>query len=297
MPAQTLTTARTSAGSVRPLPLLFASRDASSTHSLPHSPLVTEPMEADLARQVEYDMDEQGQLSPAAPPPHLRSSPSASARTRNTDQLWLDALNRDRKRDGLALISYEVFEIIMDKIEKEWFDLVRPTPSFSGVGRSRLTHPPSRLAQTRNVPKRTNALPSEDSKCAICDDGECENANAIVFCDGCNLAVHQGPSRSSPPLPHPAPADLLSENDPQTATACPTSPKASGSAASAPSHPTSPSRASCARAPTAPSSRRRRASGPTCCAPSGSPTRASATRSTWSPSTASSTSPRAGGSS
>ncbi|GJN89086.1 hypothetical protein Rhopal_002060-T1 [Rhodotorula paludigena] len=101
-----------------------------------------QPLEAELAKQVEYDMDEQ-------------------------DQLWLDSLNADRKRDGHAPISYEVFEVIMDKIEKEWFDL------------------------TRNVPKRTNALPSEDSKCAICDDGECENANAIVFCDGCNLAVHQ----------------------------------------------------------------------------------------------------------
>ncbi|BGP39688.1 hypothetical protein JCM10449v2_003639 [Rhodotorula kratochvilovae] len=127
-----------------------------------------QPMEAELARQVEYDMDEQGQHRLLSPPKHARELTEMTPSTRPpADQLWLDALNADRKRDGLPLISYEVFEIIMDKIEKEWFDL------------------------TRNIPKRTNALPSEDSKCAICDDGECENANAIVFCDGCNLAVHQ----------------------------------------------------------------------------------------------------------
>lgn len=33
-------------------------------------------------------------------------------------------VNAERKREGHAAISYEVFEIVMDKIEKEWFDLV-----------------------------------------------------------------------------------------------------------------------------------------------------------------------------
>lgn len=54
-----------------------------------------------------------------------------------------------------------------------------------------------RMSQTKNIPKPDMALPSEDSTCAICDDAEGENSNAIVFCDGCNLAVHQGLTTSS----------------------------------------------------------------------------------------------------
>ncbi|CAL1713966.1 unnamed protein product [Somion occarium] len=101
-----------------------------------------EPLESELLVQVEYDMDEQ-------------------------DQEWLDAVNADRKKEQIDKVSYETFEIIMDRLEKEWFDL------------------------TKNIPKPDLALPSEDSTCAICDDSEGENTNAIVFCDGCNLAVHQ----------------------------------------------------------------------------------------------------------
>lgn len=101
-----------------------------------------EPLEKDLAIQVEYDMDDQ-------------------------DQEWLDAVNVERKKDQLNVVAYETFEIVMDRLEKEYFDL------------------------TKNIPKSDYAMPSEDSTCAICDDSEGENSNAIVFCDGCNLAVHQ----------------------------------------------------------------------------------------------------------
>ncbi|KAG8744989.1 nuA3 HAT complex component nto1 [Ceratobasidium sp. 414] len=101
-----------------------------------------EPMESELFTQVEYDMDEQ-------------------------DDEWLNAINAERYHNQDERVSSETFEIIIDRLEKEWFDLMK------------------------RMPKPDQALPSEDSTCAVCDDGEGENSNAIVFCDGCNLAVHQ----------------------------------------------------------------------------------------------------------
>ncbi|CAO3587655.1 unnamed protein product [Absidia cylindrospora] len=103
-----------------------------------------EPTEQSLLETVEYDMDEQ-------------------------DDAWLQMLNVERKINRLGHVSCSFFENVIDKLEKEWFDLVK------------------------HIPKQVDSEPllSEDSACSICDDGECENSNAIVFCDGCNLAVHQ----------------------------------------------------------------------------------------------------------
>lgn len=83
-------------------------------------------MEADLAKQVEYDMDEQGELqrTSTAPTPNRADATTLAL----ADKLWLDMVNAERKREGHAAISYEVFEIVMDKIEKEWFDLVSRSP-------------------------------------------------------------------------------------------------------------------------------------------------------------------------
>lgn len=84
----------------------------------------TEPLEHDLAVQVEYDMDEQG----------LPETAFVGTLLINLlDHEWLDAVNADRKKEQLDKVSYETFEIIMDRLEKEWFDLVSLLLSGSSI--------------------------------------------------------------------------------------------------------------------------------------------------------------------
>jgi NuA3 HAT complex component NTO1 len=113
---------------------------------------------------VEYDMDEQ-------------------------DDKWLTNYNSRRLMNSDTTISREIFELVMTKIEKAWVNLERKMPKVQakphGIGL------PNRRRSSGRAGDDEDDDGAEDSKCAICDDGECENANAIVFCDGCNLAVHQ----------------------------------------------------------------------------------------------------------
>ena len=114
--------------------------------------------------RVEYDMDEQ-------------------------DTQWLEALNQQRKTEQVDAIKPAVFEVTMTKIEKEWHALEKRIPKPNP--KPPQTHRPrsSSAAAVNGEPAASGE--EQDSKCAICDDGDCENTNAIVFCDGCDLAVHQ----------------------------------------------------------------------------------------------------------
>ncbi|XP_062855235.1 peregrin [Trichomycterus rosablanca] len=95
----------------------------------------------ELDEEVEYDIDEE-------------------------DYIWLDIMNDKRRSDGVTSIPQEVFEYLMDRLEKEsYFE-----------------------SHNKGEP---NALIDEDAVCCICNDGECQNSNVILFCDMCNLAVHQ----------------------------------------------------------------------------------------------------------
>ena len=83
------------------------------------------------------------------------------------DHAWLEIMNDRRKSNNLTQVTQEGFEMLMDRFEKEAF------------------------FQSQSSGK--DLLPSidEDAVCSICADGECQNSNVILFCDMCNLAVHQ----------------------------------------------------------------------------------------------------------
>ncbi|TDH09775.1 hypothetical protein EPR50_G00091930 [Perca flavescens] len=101
----------------------------------------TERTEEELDDEVEYDMDEE-------------------------DYAWLELLNDKRKSEGVSQVSYNLFEFLMDRFEKE--------SHAATQGRSDL-----------------QSLVDEDAVCCICMDGDGADSNVILFCDSCNIAVHQ----------------------------------------------------------------------------------------------------------
>ncbi|XP_014669535.1 PREDICTED: peregrin-like [Priapulus caudatus] len=96
----------------------------------------------ELDEEVEYDMDEE-------------------------DYAWLQLMNAEREEQIEEVVPQDVFEYLMDRLEKESFF---QSQSCGGE------HLPG---------------VDDDAVCCICNDGECQNSNVILFCDMCNLAVHQ----------------------------------------------------------------------------------------------------------
>lgn len=82
------------------------------------------------------------------------------------DTTWLDIMNDKRSETSLQSISVETLELLIDRLEKESY--------FQAASNGQAV-----------------SIIDEDAICCICMDGECQNTNVILFCDMCNLAVHQ----------------------------------------------------------------------------------------------------------
>ncbi|XP_075884944.1 bromodomain-containing protein 1-like isoform X3 [Nelusetta ayraudi] len=82
------------------------------------------------------------------------------------DYAWLELVNDKRRSEGVSQVSHNLFEFLMDRFEKESHAATR------GQGDTR---PPV----------------DEDAVCCVCADGDGADSNVILFCDACNIAVHQ----------------------------------------------------------------------------------------------------------
>ncbi|GAA6100453.1 bromodomain and PHD finger-containing protein 3 isoform X1 [Tachysurus ichikawai] len=82
------------------------------------------------------------------------------------DMAWLEIVNKKRVSDGHASVSPDTFELLIDRLERE------------------------AILESRSLALSQSPI-DEDAFCCVCLDDECLNSNVILFCDICNLAVHQ----------------------------------------------------------------------------------------------------------
>lgn len=118
---------------------------------------------------VEYDMDEQ-------------------------DLIYLQ--NRNNNENNIIKLKPEIFEIMITILENEWLKLELQLSNLnlnSNLSSNNLLT----LDDDNNNDKYGNddgiiqGYYASDQKCAVCNDSDCDSNNAIVFCDGCDIAVHQ----------------------------------------------------------------------------------------------------------
>ncbi|XP_058718700.1 bromodomain-containing protein 1 isoform X3 [Poecile atricapillus] len=138
-----------------------------SSHGIPAT---TAPLPEPKVRIVEYSPPS----APRRPPVYYKFVEKSAEELDNEveydmdeeDYAWLELINDKRKSDGVSVVSQNMFEFLMDRFEKESYCENQKQGDHQ-------------------------SLIDEDAVCCICMDGECQNSNVILFCDMCNLAVHQ----------------------------------------------------------------------------------------------------------
>ena len=137
------------------------------------------PTPAELDQRIEYDLDDQ-------------------------DEAWLVHMNEDRERGEQPAVPLAAFEFLLDRCEKEWAGVhrvrsrcrqsvapQRKAARQRGRSRQRGGWAGASWRQEWRAAHPTAPTDEDDEACVVCGRCDIDTANALVFCDGCNLAVHQ----------------------------------------------------------------------------------------------------------
>lgn len=109
------------------------------------------------------------------------------------DFLYLEYLNQ---KYGNGKLSEDLFEMLITVLEREWSRLEKKMPLQSSPSSSMSYGYEDNISHAYRIHydlygSDDGIYPTTEQACAICDGVNSDNSNAIVFCDGCNIAVHQ----------------------------------------------------------------------------------------------------------
>ncbi|KAK7871739.1 hypothetical protein R5R35_014013 [Gryllus longicercus] len=165
-----------------PLPVV-SKEEYEATYGSPENPTIPAPPAEEKVNLPEpcYTILDSYNISDAPPRPNAyirfieRSAEELDGEVEydmdEEDAAWLSIINERRATAGLCEVPVDTFELLMDRLEKEsYFQMQSNGKTGDGS---------------------TPAVIDDDAVCCICMDGECQNSNVILFCDMCNLAVHQ----------------------------------------------------------------------------------------------------------
>ncbi|EDU50186.1 peregrin [Pyrenophora tritici-repentis Pt-1C-BFP] len=135
------------------------------------------PAGAVAVGRVEYDMDEQ-------------------------DDRWLEALNMQRKEEGVEGIKPAIFEVTITQIEKEWHALEKPKPEATSNASTTFQQCSRRQWAAYSVPTLTSCYICKQKMgaCIQCGHKSCFEAFHVTCARRARLCLRMKSSQSANPL-------------------------------------------------------------------------------------------------
>jgi len=124
-----------------------------------------EMLHEDLDSYVGYDMDSEDEQWLNS----LNARMKPILEQQKQKQQHSDSGSSSNSAGMATTLSYDDFELIIDRLEKVAF----------------------RRDQNKHSTMRQIAIDEGTEGCCICGDGMSEDANQMIYCDGCDMAVHQ----------------------------------------------------------------------------------------------------------
>lgn len=151
--------------------------------------------ESDWEKTVEYELDSEDEKFLTDLNKNMKNQLTQENLNTLRDSLQPESetshnVEEKPRKQYLLSVDEDTFELIIDHLEKQSFhqrEFRQIIWNESGTFKN--TQQSLRQQSNDNINNLQND--NDDVPCCVCNEGDQEEGNLIVFCDGCNIAVHQ----------------------------------------------------------------------------------------------------------